>query len=166
MTAHKQKTMSNAKRAAIASAFIFPGAGLFMLGHRLRGCIFALPAAAVIALLFIHLFQVAARLSAELDKKARQGDFGVDIPYLWNSLHSAVFESPYWDDGKWLLLAAWLCSIMSSYAVGKKMDLAAQATLQTQASSPTVSPTTSPTTASTKTVSTTPVPTTPENQNA
>lgn len=120
------KTMNNAKRAAIASAFIFPGAGLFMLGHRVRGCIFAVPAAAIIILLLIHLFQVATQLSNELDAKARRGDFGLDIPYLWNTLHGALFESPYWAEGKWLLLAAWLFSIMSSYAVGKKLDLTSQ----------------------------------------
>jgi hypothetical protein len=125
-------TMNNAKHAAIASAFIFPGAGLFMLGHRLRGCIFAVPAAAIIGLLFINLFRVAIQLSNELDAKAKRGDFGLDISYLWNTLHNAVFESPYWADGKWLLLAAWLFSIMSSYAVGKKLDLAAQQSSSTK----------------------------------
>lgn len=119
-------TMTHAKRAAIASAFIFPGAGLFMLGQRLRGCVFAVPATLIIGLLFINLLQVALQLSNELDAKAKRGDFGLDIPYLWNSLHGAVFESPYWAEGKWLLLAAWLFSIMSSYAVGKKRDLEEQ----------------------------------------
>lgn len=119
-------TMTHAKRAAIASAFIFPGAGLFMLGQRLRGCVFAVPAALIIGLLFINLLQVALQLSNELDAKAKRGDFGLDIPYLWNSLHGAVFESPYWAEGKWLLLAVWLFSIMSSYAVGKKRDLEEQ----------------------------------------
>lgn len=123
-------TMTHAKRAAIASALIFPGAGLFMLGQRLRGCIFAIPAALIIGLLFINLFQVALQLSNELDANAKRGDFGLDLPYLWNTLHGAVFESPYWADGKWLLLAAWLCSIMSSYAVGKKRDVEEQQAAQ------------------------------------
>lgn len=125
-------TMNNAKRAAIASAFIFPGAGLFMLGHRVRGCIFAVPAAVIIILLFINLFSVAIQLSNELDTKAQRGDFGLNIPHLWNTLHAALFESPYWADGKWLLLAAWLFSIMSSYAVGKKLDLVSQQSSPTQ----------------------------------
>ncbi len=119
-------TMSYAKRAAIASAFIFPGAGLFLLGQRLRGCVFAIPSALVIAMLFINLLQVALRLSNELDERAKRGDFALDIPYLWHSLHNAVFDSPYWSQGKWLLLAAWICSIISSYAVGKKRDLQQQ----------------------------------------
>ncbi|AQT61500.1 hypothetical protein CBP51_12565 [Cellvibrio mixtus] len=125
-------TMTHAKRAAIASAFIFPGAGLFMLGQRWRACVFAVPSAVIIGLLFINLMQVALQLSNELDAKAKRGDFGLDLPYLWNTLHSAVFESPYWADGKWLLLAAWLFSIMSSYAVGKKRDLDEQQSASTR----------------------------------
>lgn len=116
--------MTHAKRAVIASAFIFPGAGLILLGQRLRGCIFALPAAAIIGLLLVNLFQVAAQLSDELKAKAARGDLQLDLPYLWHSLHNAFFSSPYWEQGKWLLLAAWLLSIISSYAVGKKLDLA------------------------------------------
>ncbi|MFC3115635.1 hypothetical protein [Cellvibrio fontiphilus] len=125
--------MSHAKRAAIASAFIFPGAGLFLLGQRLRGCIFAVPSALIIGLLFINLLQVAIQLSNELDERAKRGDFALDIPYLWQSLHNAVFASPYWEQGKWLLLAAWLFSITSSYAVGKKRDLEQAQTTATAA---------------------------------
>lgn len=117
--------MTQAQRAALASAFIFPGAGLWLLGQRLRSAIFALPAAAIIALLFINLFKVALRLDAELQAEANKGNYALDLAYLWRELHSAVFASPYWAEGKWLLLAAWLLSILSSYFAGKKRDLAA-----------------------------------------
>lgn len=120
--------MSYAKRAAIASALIFPGAGLFMLGQRLRGCLFAVPSAAIMGLLFINLMRVAMRLSQELDANAKHGEFNLDLPYIWNTLHNALFTSPYWVDGKWLLLAAWVLSIISSYTLGKKRDLAEQHT--------------------------------------
>jgi ABC-type amino acid transport system permease subunit len=42
---------------------------------------------------------------------------------MWNSLHGALFSSPYWDQGKWILLASWILSIISSYFAGKKADL-------------------------------------------
>lgn len=116
--------MNNAKRAALASAFIFPGAGLFILGQRVRGCIFAVPAALIIFLLMMNLVRVALQLNAELQTQAEQGHFAIDIVHMWNALHGAVFASPYWADGKWLLLAAWVLSIISAYSVGKKMDLA------------------------------------------
>ena len=116
--------MGNAKRAAILSAVIFPGAGLFFLRHPLRGCIFAIPAALIILLLFNNLLDVALRLNAELQEQVAAGQFGFDLAYMAKDLHSAIFASPSWNEGKWMLLASWLLSIISSYFAGKKMDLA------------------------------------------
>ena len=120
------ETFSQAKRAAILSATIFPGAGLFFLRHYARACIFALPALLVIAMLFINLFSVTLQLNAEMSAEAAKGNFAIDIPHMWNTLHGAMFASPYWEQGKWILLASWLLSIISSYFAGKKVDLAAQ----------------------------------------
>ncbi|WP_331344849.1 hypothetical protein [Cellvibrio sp. UBA7661] len=119
-------TMSTAKRAAILSATIFPGAGLFFLRRYVRGCIFAVPAALIIIMLFKNLFTVAFRLNAELQEKADKGVFDFDVAYLASELHGAFFSSPYWDDGKWLLLASWVLSIISSYYAGQKIDQAKQ----------------------------------------
>ncbi|WP_062064792.1 hypothetical protein [Cellvibrio sp. OA-2007] len=120
------ETFSQAKRAAILSATIFPGAGLFFLRHYARGCIFALPALLVVIMLFINLFSVAFQLNAELSAEAAKGNFAIDIAHMWNTLHGAIFTSPYWEQGKWILLASWLLSIVSSYFAGKKIDIAAQ----------------------------------------
>ncbi len=117
------KPMSYAKRAAIASACIFPGAGLIMLGERLRGCIFAVPAALIIALLFKNLISTALQISAQLDAEAKRGNFAFDAVAIYHQLHESFFTSPYWHDGKWILLASWLLSILSSYFAGKKRDL-------------------------------------------
>lgn len=117
------ETFSQARRAAILSATIFPGAGLFYLRHHLRGCIFALPAALVIIMLFKNVFAVAFKLNAEMAAEIEKGNRAIDIGYMWNSLHGALFSSPYWDQGKWLLLASWILSIISSYFAGKKADL-------------------------------------------
>lgn len=123
MKAPEKNPMSYALRAAISSACIFPGAGLFLLRQYLRGCIFAVPAALIILLLFINLFSTAFKISAELQRKADAGNFAFDVVAIFHQLHSALFTSPYWQDGKWILLASWLLSIASSYFVGKKMDL-------------------------------------------
>jgi len=111
--------MNNAKRAAIASALIFPGAGLFMLKHYVRGCIFAVPATVIVGAMMINLFQVTAVLSQEI-----QGELLTPtlLQHLWTSLHNAIYESSAWRDGKWILLASWLLSIVSSYFAGKKHD--------------------------------------------
>lgn len=117
------ETFSQAKRAAILSATIFPGAGLFFLRHHLRGCIFALPAALVIIMLFKNLFAVAFKLNKEMAAEMEKGNMAIDISHMWNSLHGAMFSSPYWEQGKWILLASWILSIISSYFAGKKADL-------------------------------------------
>ncbi len=116
-------TFSQAKRAAILSATIFPGAGLFFLRHHLRGCIFAVPAALVIIMLFKNLFAVAFKLNEEMAAEIEKGNMAIDISHMWNSLHGAMFASPYWEQGKWILLASWILSIISSYFAGKKADL-------------------------------------------
>ena len=120
------ESFSQANRAAILSATIFPGAGLFFLRSYVRGCIFALPAALVVIMLFKNLFAVAFQLNDELAAEAAKGNYAIDFSYLWNSLHGALFTSPYWEHGKWILLASWILSIISSYFAGKKIDLATQ----------------------------------------
>lgn len=110
-------------RAAISSACIFPGAGLFMLRQYLRGCIFAIPAAAIIAMMFKNLFTTAVAINAQLQRQAEAGHFGFDFAIIFQQLHNSIFASPYWQDGKWILLASWLLSIASSYFVGKKFDV-------------------------------------------
>lgn len=115
-------SFSQANRAAILSATIFPGAGLFFLRHYIRGCIFALPALLVIIMLFKNLFSVAFKLNRELADEAAKGNYAIDISHMWNSLHGALFTSPYWEQGKWILLASWIFSIISSYFAGAKTD--------------------------------------------
>lgn len=113
--------MQNAKRAAIASAFIYPGAGLFLLKHYVRGCVFAIPATIVILMLFANLLHVSAELNREI---AGQMISPALIHMMWVKLHSAFYDAPTWQNGKWLLLASWILSIISSYSAGKQLDVA------------------------------------------
>ncbi|WP_152600182.1 hypothetical protein [Cellvibrio mixtus] len=122
-TAPANKSMSHAARAAIASAFIFPGAGLFLLKHYVRGCIFALPATFIIVMMFKNLFSTAIAINEKLQEQAERGIFSFDVVAIFTQLHSSIFATPYWQDGKWILLASWVLSISSSYFVGKKFDL-------------------------------------------
>lgn len=121
-TTKPSENLSKAKRAAILSATIFPGAGLFFLRNYVRGCIFALPAFIVIMMLFKNLFTVALQLNEQMAAEAARGNFALDISHMWSTLHGALFTSPYWQQGKWILLASWILSIISSYFAGKKID--------------------------------------------
>jgi hypothetical protein len=117
-------SMSMANRAAIVSATVFPGAGLFLLRHYVRGLIFAVPATIIIAMLFANVMDVALKLNKELKLQAEMGNFSFDIAHMTTELHAAFFSSPYWSQGKWILLASWILSIISSYFAGKKLDQA------------------------------------------
>ena len=128
-TTNSNKPLSTAMRAAILSATIFPGAGLFFLRHYFRGFIFAVPATLIIVMIFKNLFDTAIALNRQLAAEAAKGNYAVDIGHLWSNLHASLFNSPYWDQGKWILLASWILSIISSYFAGKKIDIA-QAKLQ------------------------------------
>jgi hypothetical protein len=111
--------MNTAQRAAIASATIFPGAGLFLLRQYVRGLIFSVPALIIVAMLFMNMLKVSSRISDQL----AQQEIPFDVVAIGQQLHLAIFDSPYWQEGKWILLASWLLSIISSYYAGKKIDL-------------------------------------------
>ncbi len=128
--APQKNSLSYALRAAISSACIFPGAGLFLLRRYVRGCIFAIPAAWIVLMLFANVFSTAFAINAELQRQADEGNYAFDVVAIFHQLHSALFTSPYWQDGKWILLASWLLSIISSYFVGKKLDMQTQAEIK------------------------------------
>src|SRR6188474_2989942 len=98
-SAKPSDTFSQAKRAAILSATIFPGAGLFFLRNYVRGCVFAIPALVIVVMLFKNLFTVAVQLQDEMAAEAARGHLMPDISHMWNSLHGAIFASPYWQQG-------------------------------------------------------------------
>jgi ABC-type amino acid transport system permease subunit len=75
-------------------------------------------------MLFKNLFAVAFKLNEQMAAEIEKGNMAIDIGHMWNSLHGAMFTSPYWEQGKWILLASWILSIISSYFAGKKADLA------------------------------------------
>ncbi len=116
--------MNHAKRAAIASAFIYPGAGLFLLKHYVRGCIFAIPATLIVVAMMMDLLQAAAALQQDIQGESLTPAL---IQHLWTSLHTALYESRALREGIWILLASWVLSIISSYFAGKKQDVAISA---------------------------------------
>ena len=123
--------MSQATRAALMSALIFPRAGLLMLRQYRRGLIFALPVLIILIMLFKQLFALATQIGADLNGHPEQ----LDILQVSEQLHTQIYSSAYWVQGKWIILASWLLSIVSSYANGHQLDLA-QAAEQTTTNNP------------------------------
>jgi hypothetical protein len=99
-----------------------------MLRQYKRGLIFALPVLVIIIMLFKQLLALATQIGADLSNHPEQ----LDILQISEQLHAQFYSSAYWVQGKWIILASWLLSIVSSYANGHKLDLA-KAAEQTKA---------------------------------
>lgn len=137
-TKHQPKQMSKAAKAALFSALIFPGAGLWWLKHYWRACIFIIPS----GLILMQICRLLAQVIAPVYKKIlREAEIGLIDPFdllgLYVRLYKDVFlalepHQAQLDFAKYILIACWLCSILSSYFAGKKMELqGAQATATT-----------------------------------
>ncbi len=126
-------TPQNANKAALYSALIFPGAGLWWLKHYVRACIFIVPAC--IALIYIakKLYAAVAPVYANMQRKAEEGllnpfDLLGNYGKLSAELHQSIAaQQDQLGTVEAILIACWLCSIISSYFAGKQKDLATTA---------------------------------------
>ncbi len=108
--------MQKSTKAALYSAFIFPGAGLYWLKQYARGSVFFIPA--LIATLYIMngLILVSGELNAKVETNP---DAYLDFPFLVSAIRSSISNNiPYLNQAKWFFIAAWLLSIASSYFAG------------------------------------------------
>ncbi|MES2673996.1 MAG: hypothetical protein V4660_07120 [Pseudomonadota bacterium] len=112
--------MQKSTKAALYSAFVFPGVGLFWLKQYGRGSIFFIPA--LIATLYIMngLLLVSGELNA---KAALNPEIYLDVTFLVSAITSSIVKNiPYLVQAKWFFITAWLLSIASSYFVGLSQD--------------------------------------------
>lgn len=112
--------MQKSTKAALYSAFVFPGVGLYWLKEYGRGSIFFIPA--LIAMLYIlnGLILVSGEINA---KAVTNPDMYLDVAFLISAITSSIARNiPYLIQAKWFFIAAWLLSIASSYVVGLKQD--------------------------------------------
>lgn len=122
--------MNKAKKAALYSALIFPGAGLLWLKQYVRAAIFIVPTLIALWYLCSTIYNAVAPVYAKMLSDAQEGILVVDpsdLSGLYLKLHHEIYQSIATHQGalevaKIVLIAAWLCSIISSYFVGKKME--------------------------------------------
>ncbi|RYY73607.1 MAG: hypothetical protein EOO52_16460 [Gammaproteobacteria bacterium] len=126
---HKNKTENNANKAALYSAIIFPGAGLWWLKHYARACIFIVPTCIALWYITTKLYDGVAPVYKQLQRQAAEGLIDItNITGIYTKLSTEIHNSLAAQQGQLatveiILVACWLCSIVSSYFVGKKMDL-------------------------------------------
>ncbi len=124
--------VKKANKAALFSAIIFPGAGLWWLKQYGRASIFIVSAIGSLGYIVTTLYNSIMPIYSKMLRDAEEGLIVVDasnflsvFTKLYQEMYQgvAVHQSQL-NAAQFIFIACWLCSIASSYFVGKKMDLA------------------------------------------
>lgn len=126
-----QKPAANtgkAVKAALLSALVFPGIGLWWLKRYWRGCIFVIPTGLIVIYLCRLMSQLLGPIQQKLQRQVEMGTIDpFDLSGLYVRLYKEIFlalepHQAQLDFAKYTLIICWLCSILSSYFVGKKIE--------------------------------------------
>lgn len=108
--------MKKSTKAALYSAFVFPGVGLYWLKQYARGSVFFIPALLATLYIMKGLIVVSGELNANIQTNP---EAYLDTTFLVNAVMLSVVKNiPYLIQAKWFFVAAWLLSIASSYFAG------------------------------------------------
>ncbi len=112
--------MKIATKAALLSAFIFPGAGHLHLRKYIRGVLLAVSSFAAIYYLVLTIIETALQIVG----KIQNGDIQPDISAISQLLleRSGGNESQLLNNATALLVVCWIISVIDSYRIGRKQD--------------------------------------------
>jgi hypothetical protein len=113
--------MHKATKAALISAFIFPGCGHFYLKRKLRGAVFALFSAGCLYVLITY----AVNIANDISDRILSGDIPLDINSLMAEVSSQLNGSPGdpQNIATLLLLGCWSIAIIDSFILGRKLAI-------------------------------------------
>lgn len=115
--------MKLSTKAALFSAFLFPGAGLLLLRHYQRAAIFGIPALLAAGYLLTRIWKIAQQIADNLSQEIlATGQMALDTSAIANQMHEAISQTPGMQEAQWVFIASWILSIFSSYAVGKSKE--------------------------------------------
>jgi TM2 domain-containing membrane protein YozV len=112
--------MRKSVKAALFSALVFPGAGHFILGKRVRGLLFS---AISIVCLFV-IVSSAVEIAREISGEIVSGQIPLDSARLTDEVSQrlAAGDSRSVTLSTYLLAACWLAGIADSWWVGRAQD--------------------------------------------
>jgi len=118
--------MTKSTKAALYSALVLPGAGLWWLKHYWRACVFLIPA----SLSLIYITKCLLLIINTIMLRMADGALMVDMfnltqtTTLIGNLADQITENNHMHLGlaENLLMISWACSIVSSYFAGKKLE--------------------------------------------
>lgn len=118
--------MKISTKAALFSGLVFPGTGLYLLKHYIRGSIFFVPALLMVLYIGNGLAAVYSELSTKLNANPQALP---DIAKLTSDVQASLMAHlPHYHQAISLFVIAWIISTISSYFAGKKQELAASQT--------------------------------------
>ena len=128
-------TVKKANKAALFSAIIFPGAGLWWLKYYGRASIFIVSAIGSLGFIISTLYNSIEPTYSKMLRDVEEGLIVPDMTTLLSmatKLHHEIYQNlaahqNQLNAAQFIFIACWLCSIVSSYFVGKKVDLAESA---------------------------------------
>ena len=109
--------MSKAIKAALLSAFVFPGTGHFFLKKHIIGTLLA---GAALASLYLVLSRMVGR-ALQIGEKIQRGEVQLDVA----AITELISKQPTGTDAEFLnfawivLIISWLIGIADSYRVGR-----------------------------------------------
>jgi len=114
--------MNQSLKAALFSAFIFPGSGHFLLKKPVLGSMLG----AVSILCLWALLSTALEKAQEISFKIQSGEIPLDITRITEEVSTQVAAggTQLADIATYLLLICWLVGIVDSYRAGRLQDKA------------------------------------------
>lgn len=109
-------------KAALFSAFVFPGCGHFLLKRPFPGAVLV----AVSVMSLWALISTALEKAEEISLGIQSGEIPLDISRITAEVSKQVSGSntQLADIATWLLLVCWLVGIVDAYRVGRVQDKA------------------------------------------
>ena len=122
--------MNKAKKAALYSAFIFPGVGLLWLKLYVRAALFIVPSLFALSYLsaILHgaIAPVYVKFKRDIDDQVLIIDPSniqeIAFTLSQDIFHNLASHMDQLNSAKMILIAAWLCSIVSSYFSGRNIE--------------------------------------------
>jgi hypothetical protein len=112
--------MNQALKAALFSAFIFPGSGQFLLKKHIRGALLT----SVSILCVWVLLSTALEKAQEISRKIQSGEIPLDITRITEEVSRLATGSgsQQAEIATYVLLVCWLVGIVDAYWVGRLQD--------------------------------------------
>lgn len=112
--------MSQALKAALFSAFVFPGSGHYLLKKHVRGTLLA----GVTCVCAWVLLSIAVEKAQEISFKIQSGEIPLDISRIMDEVSklTASSSTQQADVATYLLVICWLVGIVDAYRAGWLQD--------------------------------------------